>query len=77
MPGFTRFLSEASQDGKDCLFIWEENAIASAEMVCRLASQALPQLGFEPRDVQVITPMHKGEIGTTGLNKALQSALEI
>jgi exodeoxyribonuclease V alpha subunit len=33
------------------------------------------QFRFQPDDVQVLTPMHKGEAGTQGLNVALQSAL--
>lgn len=63
------------QNGKDCLFIWEEDPAAIAQMVCRLASEALPGLGYSRHQIQVITPMHKGEIGTVSLNRALQAVL--
>ena len=63
------------RDGKDCLFIWEEDPAAIEGMVARLASEALPALGYNPAQIQVITPMHKGEIGTTNLNRALQAVL--
>jgi exodeoxyribonuclease V alpha subunit len=63
------------QDGKDCLFIWEKDQAGIAQMVCRLASEALPGLGYRPEQIQVITPMHKGQIGTSSLNRSLQAVL--
>jgi exodeoxyribonuclease V alpha subunit len=42
------------------------------EVVCR----RLPAKGFDPlKDVQVLTPMHNGVLGTEALNTALQNAL--
>ena len=35
----------------------------------------LPAAGFQPRQVQVLCPMHKGAAGTVELNRALQAAL--
>jgi exodeoxyribonuclease V alpha subunit len=44
-----------------------------AEMVC----QRIPErYGLDPRrDIQVLTPMHKGEVGTAALNALLQERL--
>lgn len=46
---------------------------AIVEMVC----QRIPErYGLDPRrDVQVLTPMHKGEVGTSALNALLQERL--
>jgi exodeoxyribonuclease V alpha subunit len=45
--------------------------------VVRLVSERIPQrFGFDPlTDVQVLTPMHRGEVGTEELNRALQAVL--
>jgi exodeoxyribonuclease V alpha subunit len=48
-----------------------------AELVVELTTRILPgQCGVDPvREVQVLTPMHKGVVGTLQLNQMLQSAL--
>jgi exodeoxyribonuclease V alpha subunit len=45
--------------------------------VVRLCTGRIPQrFGLDPlREVQVLTPMHRGEAGTVELNRALQAAL--
>jgi exodeoxyribonuclease V alpha subunit len=47
------------------------------ELVVKLCSERIPRaFGFDPiRDVQVLTPMHRGAAGTEELNRALQAAL--
>ncbi len=41
-----------------------------------VVTQRLPRKGFDPlRDVQVLTPMHNGGLGTTALNQRLQELL--
>jgi exodeoxyribonuclease V alpha subunit len=49
----------------------------AADLVVRLCKERIPRaFGLHPvRDVQVLTPMHRGEAGTEGLNRALQEAL--
>jgi exodeoxyribonuclease V alpha subunit len=49
----------------------------TAELVSELVVQRIPRrFGLDPRrDVQVLTPMHRGPVGTTALNARLQSAL--
>jgi exodeoxyribonuclease V alpha subunit len=49
---------------------------AAAESVVKVITERLPRLGFDPlRDVQVLTPMHAGVLGTEALNARLQAAL--
>lgn len=50
---------------------------AVAERVIRWATQTLPQQGFDPvSGVQVLTPMHKGPLGTMALNDRLRTVLQ-
>lgn len=59
-------------------FYWveREEEHAAAEAVIECVTKRIPQrFGISPDNIQVLTPMHKGEAGTTDLNKALQAAL--
>ena len=58
-------------------FIEEKRPEAVVALVVELCAQRLPsRFGLDPiRDIQVLTPMHKGEIGTLNLNQALQREL--
>ena len=49
----------------------------TSEFIASLVSRSIPQFfGFNSlEDIQVLTPMRKGECGTTALNQALQEAL--
>lgn len=48
----------------------------TAKLVVQLASQELPQSGYDAwRDVQVLSPMHRLACGVENLNKKLQAAL--
>lgn len=59
------------------LLIAKDQVEAMADAVVKLCTDILPrQYGFDPiRDVQVLTPAHKGPAGTQALNRALQQAL--
>ncbi len=49
---------------------------AAAEALVRVVTERLPRLGFDPlRDVQILTPMHAGLLGTEALNLRLQAVL--
>lgn len=58
-------------------FIEQPDADRAAELVVRLVRERIPErFGLDPvRDVQVITPMHKGPAGTENLNAALRAVL--
>ncbi len=58
-------------------FIEETRPEAVVATVVDLCARRLPdRFGLDPiRDIQVLTPMHKGEVGTINLNQALQREL--
>ncbi len=61
----------------DFYFIEREDPILARETVIELVSERIPKrFGFDPLlDIQVLTPMHRGELGTTALNLALQECI--
>lgn len=67
----------ANHPDEDCFFLVEEEPEACAAKVIELVSQRLPaRYGFDPRvDIQTLTPMHKGPLGTRELNVQLQKKL--
>lgn len=63
--------------GGEFYVVRRDDAPAAAAMVLDFVTQRIPRaFGLDPRtQVQVLTPMHKGETGTIALNAALQQAL--
>ncbi len=61
----------------DFFFIETEDPGGVAETVCSLCKTRLPRTyGFDPiNDIQVLTPMYRGETGVLYLNRVLQEAL--
>ncbi|MFO7962906.1 MAG: ATP-dependent RecD-like DNA helicase [Desulfobacterales bacterium] len=61
----------------DFLFIEQERPEAVVELIIDLVTRVLPERMERGRiqDVQVITPMHKGTVGTLSLNRILQKAV--
>jgi exodeoxyribonuclease V alpha subunit len=72
IPEFTA----AGREG-ETFFVDQPDPEKAAELVVRLVSGRIPaRFGFDPvRDIQVLTPMHKGPAGTEKLNAALRAAL--
>jgi exodeoxyribonuclease V alpha subunit len=74
-------LGEASAEGphkdmRDFFFMEEEDAERAAQLIRDLVVLRLPRrYGFSPFDIQVLTPMHRGELGAANLNRLLQEAL--
>ncbi len=70
-------LPEFSDDGPtDCHFVNADSGDEIKNVVCELMSKTLPALGFDPlMDVQLLTPMNRGELGTQTLNEELQRLL--
>lgn len=61
---------------RDYFHVEREDAAEAQATIRQVVCQRLPALGFDPvRDVQVLTPMHAGPLGTIALNEVLQSAL--
>lgn len=61
----------------ECCFIEEKHPEEAVHTVIDLCRRRIPdQFGMDPiRDIQVITPMHRGLVGTFHLNQVLQRAL--
>ncbi|MSP55239.1 MAG: ATP-dependent RecD-like DNA helicase [Myxococcales bacterium] len=71
-------ISSEHEEGmaRDFFVLRQEDAEEARGLLLRVVLERLPKLGFEPtRDVQVLTPMHAGPLGTVMLNKVLQDAL--
>jgi exodeoxyribonuclease V alpha subunit len=68
----------ASRDEKgDFYVVPADDPERARDLVLRMCKERIPDaFGFDPvRDVQVLTPMHRGAAGTEELNKLLQAAL--
>jgi exodeoxyribonuclease V alpha subunit len=60
----------------DCFFLPAADPVEAAQLVVDLVARRLPaRYGFEPGDVQVLSPMHRGEAGVGTLNRLLQEQL--
>ena len=66
----------AGADQRDFFFLEEGDAARAAEVVRDLVTTRLPRrYDLSPHDVQVLAPMHRGELGAGNLNLLLQEAL--
>jgi exodeoxyribonuclease V alpha subunit len=65
------------KDASDFFLFAESDALKAADWVIDLVSQRVQtKFGFDPiKDIQVLTPMHRGSCGVTELNERLQNAL--
>src|SRR5262249_53116017 len=70
---------EAPEPGADADFfvIDRRDAESAQKTVLELVTSRIPRrFGLDPvRDVQVLTPMHRGPAGSFALNEALQAAM--
>jgi exodeoxyribonuclease V alpha subunit len=68
--------SSAGKAGRDFFFLEAEDPELAAQTVRDLVATRLPRYyGFSPFEIQVLTPMHKGALGATNINRLLQEAL--
>ena len=73
MPVNCRALAERVSD---CFFLPAEDPAQAAQLVVDLVAQRLPsRYGFGAGEVQVLSPMHRGDVGVTALNRRLQERL--
>jgi len=70
-------LDAPRSDSDDFFFIERDDPIKARETIVELVAERIPtRFGFDPiTQVQVLTPMHRGELGTEALNAALQARL--
>ena len=70
-------LDAAAGATSDFYFIARDDPEAARATLVDLVADRIPQrFGFDPiADIQVLAPMHRGELGTAALNRALQDRL--
>jgi exodeoxyribonuclease V alpha subunit len=68
---------ESPEELEDFSFIERARPAEAAALIVDLHARVLPQrFRLDPiRDIQVLTPMHRGEVGTLQLNQMLQNVL--
>jgi exodeoxyribonuclease V alpha subunit len=61
----------------DFFFVARDDPAAAAELVIDFATRRIPEkFDLDPiEDIQILSPMHRGELGVTRLNERLQAAL--
>jgi exodeoxyribonuclease V alpha subunit len=60
----------------DCFFLPADEPVVAAETIVDLVARRLPaRYGLPASDMQVLTPMRRGEIGVDALNTRLQARL--
>ena len=64
-------------DYGDFLFVQEDDSEKIVQMIAELCLNKLPQrYKYQPkRDIQILTPMYRGDLGADNLNKVLQDSL--
>jgi exodeoxyribonuclease V alpha subunit len=63
-------------DNRDFFFIEEDDPARAALVIRDLVSVRLPRrYGFDPLEIQVLSPMHRGDLGAGNINLLLQEAL--
>ena len=61
---------------RDLFFLEEDDPAKAAALIRDLVSTRLPRkYGLQPHEIQVLSPMHRGELGAGNLNALLQEAL--
>ena len=71
------YLSSDKETLRDFYFIELEEPEKVSEMIIHMCRNRIPErFGFHPlNDIQVLTPMHRGVVGASSLNTALQKEL--
>jgi exodeoxyribonuclease V alpha subunit len=66
----------SGNDARDFFFLEEDDPVKAAALVRDLVTTRLPRrYALAPHDIQVLAPMHRGELGAGNLNQLLQEAL--
>jgi exodeoxyribonuclease V alpha subunit len=66
----------ASREGSDFYFIARDEPAGALATILELVAERIPRrFGFAPADVQVLAPMHRGDVGAQRLNLELQARL--
>jgi exodeoxyribonuclease V alpha subunit len=69
-------LASGAPDTRDFFFLEEDDPARAAQLVRDLVATRLPRhYGMPSHDIQVLAPMHRGDLGAGQLNHLLQEAL--
>jgi exodeoxyribonuclease V alpha subunit len=64
------------EDRRDFFFLEEEDPAKAAALIRDLVTARLPRrYGLLPQEIQVLSPMHRGELGAGNLNAVIQERL--
>ncbi|MEJ5198713.1 MAG: AAA family ATPase [Anaerolineae bacterium] len=65
-----------NRNAVDFFLFREEDPLKAADLIVELVQERIPRrFGFKPEEIQVLSPMHRGEAGVGALNARLQAAL--
>ncbi len=65
-----------NRTAQDFFLFREEEPSRAADLVVELVHERIPRrFGFRPEEIQVLSPMHRGEVGVGALNDRLQETL--
>jgi exodeoxyribonuclease V alpha subunit len=68
--------ADRGADRRDFFFLEEDDPAAAAALIRDLVAARLPRrYGLAPQEIQVLSPMHRGELGAGNLNLLLQETL--
>ena len=66
----------AAADNRDFFFMEEDDPARAAALIRDLVAVRLPRrYGLDPHEIQVLSPMHRGDLGAGNINQLLQEAL--
>jgi exodeoxyribonuclease V alpha subunit len=69
--------ANTKEGSPDFYLVHRRDPMEAQAAVLEVVQRRLPALGFDPlREVQVLTPMHNGPLGTEALNRHLQRLLD-
>jgi exodeoxyribonuclease V alpha subunit len=76
MPELGQRAPDAADDTRDFFVIEEDDPARAAAVIRDLVTVRLPRrYGLQPSDIQVLSPMHRGDLGAANLNALLQEAM--
>jgi exodeoxyribonuclease V alpha subunit len=66
----------SSERSKDFFLFQTDAPERASELVVEIVQERIPRkFGIPPHDIQVLSPMHRGDVGVAALNERLQEAL--
>ena len=65
-----------NRNAVDFFLFREEDSVKAADLIVDVVQERIPRkFGFKSEEIQVLSPMHRGEVGVAALNARLQATL--